>query len=118
MIMLMTTWRTIAFCYACQILSDSRKEIFGNTRIAANCQLLKKSTDRNVSGGWIDRELALVGVGSKRACDQDGESQEWGLACRWHGDVTQLSTPQKIGSSVWTSGSVDRQITNDLILER
>lgn len=71
--------------------------------------------DRNVSvvvGTRIDRELAVVGIESKRACDQDGESQEWGLACRWHGDVTQLSTPRKVGSSVlgshwWISKSAD-----------
>jgi len=72
--------------------------------ITVNCQLGKRSTDRSVSGvvgTRIDRELAFVGVESKYACDQDGESQEWGLACRWHGDVTQLLTPRKIGSSVW-----------------
>lgn len=98
------------------MLSENGQRKFSATRVR-NCQLKEGPTDRSVSGvvgTRIDRELALVGVGSKRACDQDGESQEWGLACRWHGDVTQLSTPRKVGCTEL----VDRQIANDLFLGR
>lgn len=105
MIMLMTAILLVEY------IVRRLKKIFGNT-CTENCQLKGRPTDRSVTGvvgTRIDRELALVGVGSKRACDQDGESQEWGLACRWHGDVTQLSTPQKVGCSrsELISGSAD-----------
>lgn len=79
--------------------------------VTVNCRLRKSKCSRIVDTR-IDRELTLVDRSER---NQYGESQEWGLACRWHGDITQLSTPQKVGNS---DSLVDRQITNDLILWR
>lgn len=90
-------------------LSRMLSESFNN--VTMNCRLRKSKCFR-IIGTWIDRELTLV---DRSARNQYGESQEWGFACRWHGDITQLSTPRKVGNS---DSLVDRQITNDLILGR
>lgn len=85
-------------------------ESFSN--VIVNCRLRKSKCSRSIVGTRIDRELTLVDRSTR---DRYRESQEWGLACRWHGDITQLSTPRKIGNS---DSLADRQITNDLILGR
>jgi len=79
---------------------------FSATRVRY-CELsVKKKTNgsKRLRGSWYEdrSRISSHGCRIKARVRLDGESQEWGLACRWHGDVTQLSTPRKVGSSVWT----------------
>jgi len=64
---------------------------------------VKKKTNgsKRFRGSWYEdrSRISSHGCRIKARVRLDGESQEWGLACRWHGDVTQLSTPRKVGSS-------------------
>jgi len=90
--------------YAVMLIECQKVERKFSTRY---CELsVKKKTNGSkcLRDSWYEdrSRISSHGCRIKARVRLDGESQEWGLACRWHGDVTQLSTPQKVGSSIWT----------------